>query len=165
MELPRLPVPVADFVKLVNKQPKTQAGIAKAVEPFKAFENKLREIYAQQPDHPATTQNHLVSVFDNEQIEIRARNIAKESPAETSTYLIPLPDAARRNHGSPATTGSLKDFKTNFTLFSESSLVDLDWSNVVCAGSAVVTSLLPVDHPHNETKVPSLPCCANDITN
>jgi hypothetical protein len=38
----------------------------------------------------------------------------------------------------------MKEFKNNFNLFSESSLVDLDWSNVVAAGSSVVTSLLPV---------------------
>lgn len=30
--------------------------------------------------------------------------------------------------------------------------MDLDWSNVVAAGSAVVTALLPVPAPHNESK-------------
>lgn len=38
------------------------------------------------------------------------------------------------------------------SLFSESSLVDLDWSNVIVAGSGVVTALLPVPAPHNESK-------------
>jgi hypothetical protein len=38
----------------------------------------------------------------------------------------------------------LQDFQQNFNLFSESSLSDLDWNNVVAAGSAVTTALLPV---------------------
>jgi hypothetical protein len=46
----------------------------------------------------------------------------------------------------------VKEFQKNFALFSESSLVDLDWSNVVAAGSAVVTCLLPVPAKHNKSK-------------
>ena len=153
MELPPLPVPVSDFLGHVNKHPKTQNGVAEAVEPFKVFENKLREVYAQHPDHPAATKNHLVPVFRNESMTIRARDLTRESSAEKDKYLLPLPEDARRKDGSPATVESLKTFKTNFNLFSESSLVDLDWNNVVAAGSSVITSLLPVDAPHNESKV------------
>ncbi|KIW93355.1 uncharacterized protein Z519_05960 [Cladophialophora bantiana CBS 173.52] len=152
MELPHLPVPVSDFVGYVDKKPRTQTGVAEAVEPFKAFESKLREIYAQQPDHPAARANHLVPVFKDAPVTIRARELTKESDAEKDKYLLTLPQEARRKDGSPATTQTLKEFRTNFNLFSESSLVDLDWDNVVCAGSAVVTSLLPVDAPHNESK-------------
>ncbi|KAJ9603170.1 hypothetical protein H2200_012465 [Cladophialophora chaetospira] len=151
-DLPPLPVPIADFVNHVNGQPKTQSGVAEAVEPFKEFESKLREVYAQHPDHPAATENHLVSVFDTEPLTIRARDLTKDSAADKESYLLALPDDTRRKDGTPATVSSLKDFKTNFNLFSESSLVDLDWSNVICAGSAVITSLLPVDAPHNESK-------------
>ncbi|OQV00178.1 Ankyrin repeat-containing protein [Cladophialophora immunda] len=136
----------------VDKKPETQAGVAEAVEPFKAYESKLREIYAQQPDHPAALANHLVPVFKDAPISVRARDLTQESDAEKDKYLLALPREARRTDGSPATTQTLKDFRTNFNLFSESSLVDLDWSNVVCAGSAVVTSLLPVGAPHNESK-------------
>lgn len=152
MELPSLPASPFDFVEYVNKHPKTQAGVAEAVEPFKVFESKLREVYAQQPTHPAATANHLVPVFNDKPVTLRARNVAKETPADKEQYLLSLPDDARRSDGSLATVKSIKEFKTNFNLFSESSLVDLDWSNVVCAGSAVVTSLLPVGAPHNESK-------------
>ncbi|ETI20598.1 hypothetical protein G647_08636 [Cladophialophora carrionii CBS 160.54] len=152
MELPPLPVPISDFVSYVDKHPKVPAGVAEAVKPFKAFENKLREVYAQQPEHPAAAANHLLPVFDNDILAVRARDLANESPAEQDKYLLALPEEIRRKNGTPATVQSLKDFKTNFNLFSESALVDLDWSNVVCAGSAVVTSLLPVDAPHNESK-------------
>lgn len=45
-----------------------------------------------------------------------------------------------------------RDFETNFDIFTESSLRHLDWNNVVAAGSSVVTSLLSVDQPHNESR-------------
>src|ERR1700712_4549414 len=101
MDLPPLPVPIADFVGYVNKHPKTQNGVAEAVEPFRAFENKLREVYAQHSDHPAATENHLVPVFDNEPVTIRARDLTEESQTEKDKYLLPLPANARRNDGSP----------------------------------------------------------------
>lgn len=153
MELPNIPVPIPDFIDHVNKHSKSQAGVAEAVKPFKAFESKLREVYAQYPDDPAATADHLVSVFDSAPLTIRARDPSQEATTEQEKYLLPLTDELRRKHDSPATVQSLKEFKTNFNVFSESSLVDLDWSNLVVAGSAVVTSLLPVDAPHNESKV------------
>ncbi|KIW41717.1 uncharacterized protein PV06_07247 [Exophiala oligosperma] len=152
MELPDIPVSIPEFIDYVNQHPNSQAGVAKAVEPFKAFESKLREVYAQFPTDPAATANHLVPVFDSAPLTIRARDLSQESAAGQEKYLLSLPDELRRKHDSLATVQSLKEFKTNFNVFSESALVDLDWSNVVVAGSAVVTSLLPVDAPHNESK-------------
>lgn len=46
----------------------------------------------------------------------------------------------------------IKEFQHNFALFCESSLVDLDWSNVVAAGSSVVTCLLPVPSKYKDSK-------------
>lgn len=153
IELPQIPVPVSEFVQYVEKQPHSQAGVAQAVEPFKAFENKLREIYAQQPDHPAVSANHLVPIFENSPFTTRARDLSNESTAEKDSYLLSLPENQRRKHGSPAMVSSLKDFRTNFNIFSESSLAELKWNNVIVAGSAVNTSLLPLDAPYNESKV------------
>lgn len=153
MDLPPLPCPVSEFVSYVNKHSQSQAGVAEAGQPFINFESKLREVYAQHPGNSAATANHLVSIFENDPVTIRARDLPSESTKEKEKYLLPLPDHLRRENGSPATVGSLKEFKTNFNLFSESSLADLDWSNVVVAGSAAVTSLLPLDAPHNESKV------------
>ncbi|KAI1626004.1 hypothetical protein EDD37DRAFT_679231 [Exophiala viscosa] len=152
MELPPLPVPTSQFVDCVNKFPQTQAAVADAVQPFKAFESKLREVYAQHPNHPAVTINHLVSVFDAAQLTVRARDLARETVAEKEMFLLPLRDAFRKTNGSPATVNTAKQFRTNFNIFSESSLVDLDWNNVVVAGSAVATCLLPVVAPHDESK-------------
>lgn len=151
--LPELPVPISDFVEYVDHQLHSRAGVEQAVEPFKAYENKLREIYAQQPDHPAASANHLVSIFESPPCTTRARDLSKESADEKDSYLLSLPDDLRRQHGSPATVQSLKDFRTNFTIFSESSLTELKWDNVVVAGSAVNTSLLPLKPPYSESKV------------
>jgi hypothetical protein len=153
IELPTLPLPIPEFIHHVDKFPKTQAGVIEAVEPYKAFENKLREIYAQHPTHPAAADRHLVPVFDGPLAVTRARDPSKQSVAENDNYLLSIPEELCRKDGSPATVSSLKEFKTNFNVFSESSLVDLDWNNVIVAGSAVATSLVPVSHPHNESKV------------
>lgn len=152
IELPQIPVPISQFIHHVERQPHSQAGVAQAVEPFKAFESKLREIYAQQPDHPVVRANHLVPIFENSPITTRARDLSNESSAEKDSYLLSLPEGLRRKHGSLATVQSLKDFRTNFNIFSESSLAELKWDNVVVAGSAVNTSLLPVDAPYNESR-------------
>ncbi|KAL2161459.1 hypothetical protein VTH06DRAFT_8021 [Thermothelomyces fergusii] len=47
---------------------------------------------------------------------------------------------------------SIKEFQRNFNIFSESSLSELDWSNVVAAGSSVVNTLLPVPEKYGRTK-------------
>jgi len=65
---------------------------------------------------------------------------------------MPLQFKDRKLDGAPATVESLQDFKKNFNLFSESSLADLDWTNVVAAGSSVVTALLPVPDKYNTSK-------------
>ncbi len=49
-------------------------------------------------------------------------------------------------------SGPLTVFKKDFPLFSESSLVDLDWSNVVAAGSSVVTPFLPAPDKFSTSK-------------
>ena len=89
---------------------------------------------------------NTVPIFDGHESEliIRARDVDAETDVETSKYIMALKDNERKKNGSPAVVTSFKDFQQNFNLFSESSLADLDWSNVVAAGSAVTTALLPV---------------------
>jgi len=124
------------------------------IAPYKEYDSKLREVFAQQPDHPAVAEPHVVPVFAGREqhLRIRARNLTAESEAERQCYLMPLKKWDRKINGTPAVVESLKEFQTNFQLFSESSLVDMDWSNVVVAGSAVVTSLLPVPEEHSGSK-------------
>lgn len=118
------------------------------LQPYRAYEAKLRQLYAQDAGNEALKDpnlNILPLFADNPHINVRARNLATESQQEKDRYIMPLPDdGQRRPHGSPAVVKSLKDFKHNFNVFSESSLVEMDWSNVVAAGSSVTNCLLPV---------------------
>lgn len=75
---------------------------------------------------------------------MRARELDRESDKEKDRYLLALPASYRRPNGASAMVGSMKEFRSNFNLFSELSLADLDWNNVVAAGSSVATSLLPI---------------------
>ncbi|RDW70384.1 hypothetical protein BP5796_08781 [Coleophoma crateriformis] len=148
MELPKLPSPsgsVKDFIPFLSGQRDTP--IAQIIEPYKAFESELRKIYAQQPDNEAVKDGHInmVPIFGGqEELKIRARSLDTETEAEKSRYIMELKDKDRKPNGSPAVVSSIKDFQKNFNLFSESSLADLDWSNIVAAGSSVTTALLPV---------------------
>lgn len=152
MDLPKLPASMEAFLPYLTNKANTTA----ALKPYKDYEGKLREAFAQHPDHAILNDHHIntVPLFTGHEqlVTIRARDIAHENDETKDKYLLPLSASDRRPDGSSAIVGSLKEFRSNFNLFSESSLVDLDWNNVVAAGSSVVTSLLPVDTPHNESK-------------
>ncbi|KAF1828832.1 ankyrin [Decorospora gaudefroyi] len=152
MDLPSVPVNHDDWIAHVAAYP--EAPMRDLIEPYKAYDSKLREVFAQQPEHPAIETPNVVPIFagHEHELKIRARNLADESKVERQRYLMPLGNRDRKPSGSPAVVQSLDEFKTNFQLFSESSLVDMDWSNVVVAGSAVVTSLLPVPEKYNSSK-------------
>jgi hypothetical protein len=154
IELPKLPTPVKDFIPYLSSRLKTPA--ADILEPFKAYESQLRKVYAQQPSHEAVRDGliNLVPVFAGHESElrIRARSPSTGTTEENEKYIMPLSDDERKLDGVLAVVGSLKEFRHNFNLFSESSLADLDWSNVVAAGSAVTTALLPVPEKWSGSK-------------
>jgi hypothetical protein len=150
--LPSLPVNHEDWVSFVAAYP--DKSLHELLAPYKEYDSKLREVFAQQAEHPAIAKSNVVPIFTGREHElrVRARNLDVESEAERQCYLMPLSKADRKAYGAPAVVQTLKEFQTNFQLFSESSLVDMDWSNVVVAGSAVVTSLLPVPTEYNTSK-------------
>lgn len=152
MDLPSLPAPIADFVPYLASQP----HVSEALQPYKDYETKLRRTFARHRENDGFYTDHVntLPLFAGYErsFKIRSRDIQHEIVQERDKYLLSLPDVDRRPNGSSAIVGSFKEFRSNFNLFSESSLVDLDWSNVIAAGSSVVTSLLPVDAPHNESK-------------
>lgn len=153
MTLPNIPCALEDFPSYLESA-KNRNEVNQALEPFKAYEAKLRQIYAQEPDHDAVRQNHLVPIYQtgNADVKVRARDLSSESKDEQESYILPLPAKDRRKDGASAITPTLRDFQKNFNVFSESALVDLDWSNIVAAGSSVVTPLLPADS-HGASKV------------
>lgn len=152
IELPQLPAPHADFIKYMSEN--SGKPVLDLVKPYNQYDAEMRKIFAQKPGHPALAESSVVPVFEGHEtdIRIRARDLEAESAKEQEAFIMPLKDEDRRANGSPAVVQSLKDFRTNFNVFSESALVDLDWSNVVAAGSSVVTSLLAVPEKHGGSK-------------
>lgn len=152
--LPEVPAKHADFIHYIQSH--ADKPLPDLLEPFKQYDATLREVFAQEPNHPALTDGFLniVPVFNGHEkdLKIRARNPESQSPEENEKYVMTLDAADRRPDGSPAVVESLDEFKQNFSLFSEQSLADMDWSNVVAAGSAVVTSLLPVPAKYKDSK-------------
>ncbi|GFF78963.1 hypothetical protein IFM61392_10056 [Aspergillus lentulus] len=153
--LPAVPAKHSTFIDYVNSRP--QESIPDLVRPYNEYDAVLRKIYAQQPSHPTVADNllNVVPLFDasgSADLRIRARDLVSEPEQLKAKYLMPLKDEDRKANGSPAVVSSFKQFQTNFNLFSESALSDLDWSNVVAAGSAVTTSLLPVPEEYGDSK-------------
>lgn len=135
MELPKLSTPISGYLSAVQKC-KDQESIRVITKPFIQYESKLREIFAQYPDHPAVAQSHLVPLFEPKTSTptIISRDPDSQAQELREKYLLALKDDNRKESGTPAIVSDLGHFKKNFNLFSESSLVDLDWSNVVAAG-------------------------------
>ncbi|KKY16671.1 putative ankyrin repeat protein [Phaeomoniella chlamydospora] len=153
MELPELPVPLQDFISHVDQ---SDLPVVETLQPYLRYEAKLREIFAQEPQNRLLQNFHVntVPLFSGHEskLRVRSRDLENESELEKDRYLLSLSDEDRKTHGSPAIVQSLKQFKQNLNIFCESSLSEFDWSNVVVAGSAVVTSLLPVPKPHNQSR-------------
>lgn len=149
---PVLPRKQVDFIDYLNHN--RHKSISDILKPYQDYEGSLRELFAQQPNHHVLQDNHvnLLSLFDSKQLSVRARRIQDESAEEQSKYIMPLRPEERKAEGTPATVQSLAQFKDNFNVFSEGSLVDLDWSNVILAGSAVTTCLLPLPAEHAASK-------------
>ena len=152
IEIPLLPAKHDQFIEYIAGHPATP--MIELVEPYKQYDTEIRKVFAQQPDHPAAKQPNVVPIFagHEHEVKIRARDLGAESKEEKERYIMPLKDEDRRPDGSPAIVQSLRHFKTHFNVFSESSLVDLDWSNVIVAGSAVVTCLMAVPEKHAGSK-------------
>ena len=150
--LPKVPTAHKDFVAYINKKDGKQ--VQELVVPYNAYESKLREIFAQQPDHPSLQDPHVnaVPLFDQGVDVPRISHRDIDEKTHHQDHLMCLSAKKRKPAGSPAMVHSIHEFKKNFNLFSESSLADLDWSNVVAAGSSVVTPLLPVPKKYSASK-------------
>ncbi|GMF81569.1 unnamed protein product [Aspergillus oryzae] len=155
LSLPSLPAKHEDFISWINKNQATP--IAQLIKPYNEHEAVVRKLFAQEPSHPALRDNHLniVPLYDTSGKTIvpsRPRDPSSESPDLQEKYVMPLKAESRRAYGDPAVVSSLEDFRNNFNIFSEGSLSDMDWNNVVVAGSAVVTCLMPVPEQYRGSK-------------
>lgn len=154
LELPPIPAPIKDFAPYFSKAKDTP--VTELLEPYLAYEAELRKFYAQQPDDPVLKDGliNTVPIYAGQEssLKVRARKLDAETEAEKEKYVLSLSEADRKPDGSSAVVASLKEFQSNFNLFSESSLSELDWSNVVAAGSSVTTALLPVPESWSGSK-------------
>jgi hypothetical protein len=154
IELPQLPSRIEDFMEYLAAHPNME--MEDIIAPYYNFESKLRELFARSPQHEVLKKGlvNAVPVYagDASKLTIRSRNLDAETAEEAEKYIMPLKDDDRKAHGSPAVVTSLADFQRNFALFSESSLTDIDWNNVIVAGSSVVTALLPVPEKYSSSK-------------
>lgn len=154
--LPSLPVRHKDFVQYIKSH--QTRPIQDLVKPYNEYDASARRIFAQDPAHNVVKDDHanIVPLYDEKtrstDIRIQARDLESESNELKDKYILPLSDDKRRAHGSPAVVPTLSEFENNFTLFTEGALSEMDWSNVVAAGSAVVTSLLPVPEEYRNSK-------------
>ncbi|KAJ5106901.1 hypothetical protein N7456_003576 [Penicillium angulare] len=153
--LPTVPAKHADFLSYVRSHPNT--SIEELVNPYNAYDAVARKLFAQEPSHSIVKDNHanIVPIYNNTgatDIQVRARDLASETPETKEQYILPLADNIRRPNGSSALVPTLSEFEENFAIFTENSLSELDWNNVVAAGSAVVTSALPVPEQYRGSK-------------
>ncbi|KAH6898608.1 hypothetical protein B0T10DRAFT_505216 [Thelonectria olida] len=153
-DLPQLPAPHKELARYISEHP--EKSMIEIMDPYRKYEANLRSVYAQDRKNPILDDPHLnvLPLFteDTRLITTRARDLEAESEDEKSKYIMVLPEDKRRPHNSPATVANMTEFQKNFNVFSESSLVDVDWTNVVAAGSSVVNCLLPVPKAFNNTK-------------
>ena len=150
----KLPAPLAQLPSYVDRNP--ELPISDVIDPYIKYEARLRQLYAQSPNHELVREPHanVLPLFgsDTPSIKARARDLDSESREEQEKYIMALPEDKRRPTGSPAVVENLREFRDNFAVFSESSLADLDWSNVVAAGSSVVNCLLPIPQEFKSCK-------------
>lgn len=150
-ELPAAPEQLAAYIAEHPEIPLTEV-----LAPYRQYEAHIRGVFAQDRQNSALDNPHinLLPLFtqDTPKITTRARDLTAETDEEKSRYIMALPDDKRRAHGTPATVANIGEFRKNFNIFSESSLTELDWSNVVAAGSSVVNCLLPVPEEFNINK-------------
>lgn len=155
LALPSVPVSHKEFLLYVQSHP--DASIQDLLRPYNEYDATARRIFAQDPSHSVVKDNYanlvpLYNAHGSADIRVRARDLDSETPEQKEKYLLPLSDKGRRPNGSVAVVPDLSEFKTNFAIFTEGALSEMDWSNVVAAGSAAVTSLLPVPEKHRKSK-------------
>lgn len=168
-----LPLVAENFLEALQLRPETE--IQELVKPYNKCDTHLRKIFAQdlaQAERLADLVN-VVTLYNGDQsteIHVRARHVGLESDNqnrpqdkkgandqrkddnENQKYIFPLSKSARRENGSPAIVPSLAEFQKNFDVFTEGLLCNLDWGNVIAAGGAVVTPLMPVPQHASKSK-------------
>ncbi len=122
-------------------------------------EQELRKLFAQDRTNTRLNNPHvgLIDVFGPGTDAIHktyTRVVDASNERELSgKYIMPLKDSQRRKHDEPSIVADIDEFKKNWSIFTEGSLSQLlDWSNVVAAGGAVLSALLPLSEGNKKSK-------------
>jgi len=106
--LPALPVGRDGFISYLSNP---ENPVTELIAPYKTFDTKIRELFAQEPEHTALKDPlvNVVPVFGGHEAEvkIRARDLTAETQDEKDRYIMPLSDDDRMPDGSPASMRSL----------------------------------------------------------
>ncbi|CAB4474476.1 ankyrin [Rhizophagus irregularis] len=125
-------------------------------------ESIYRQMFALKPENINSSQSkllrqpylNLINVYEDIDIwKIKNRFFNNEAgnDDDDGMYIMPLPEEKRLKHGDPAIClGGNEKFYKNWRLFTESSLLELDWSNVFAAGGAVLSCLLPIPKEYDD---------------
>ncbi len=121
------------------------------------FERQLRELYANDPKGDAVQNPYtgLLSVFDinnySETMKARPRTFFDEENRKEQ-IIFPIPVEKRNSLGDPVTVEHYSDFVHQWEIFSEGSLAEIDWSNIVVAGGSVLACVSPVPQEFRTSK-------------
>lgn len=150
---------VAFLTRLSTLPDKPGVDLDPVLKPSLDEEHELRKLFAQDKTNSRLDNPHvgLVDVFGpgTDAIrETRARVVDDTNEDSLSgKYIMPLKGNQRRKDGEASMVADLDEFRKNWSIFTEGSLSQLfDWSNVIAAGGAVLSALLPLPEESKKSK-------------
>ncbi|EPS38124.1 hypothetical protein H072_8170 [Dactylellina haptotyla CBS 200.50] len=143
--LPQIPADMGFFLEYLTDR--KDQPVRDLMRPYTLYERQLRTLFAQDPSHPALSENTLglVPIYEGKEdcIQIKARDLEIETEEEKAKYIIPLEPERRKKTGDRAIVG-LAQFRRNFRVFTGMILESIDWNNIVVCGGSVVFSMVSV---------------------
>ena len=152
------PTPEMDaFIRRIEALP-TGPGVSLdgGLQPSLDEETELRKLFANDRQNARIANPYvgLVDIFAAPKAirTTRARVVGGKEEL-SSKYVMPIAEMNRRKEGSHSVVDDLEQFKKNWAIFSEGTLVQLlDWNNVVAAGGSVLACLTPLDEDQKATR-------------
>lgn len=141
--------PLTSFIQQLSTLSSGNMSLEQCRSSSRQLENTLRQLYARQETHelPADPIVGLIELFSAPPYirTIHARRIAPSNTSDISDrYVLPLSQYARRKDGEPATVTNLPAFLRNWEIFTERTLISIDWNNVIAAGGSVAACITPL---------------------
>ncbi|KAI1741299.1 ankyrin repeat protein [Xylaria scruposa] len=133
-----LPTPPSQFLSHLSNHQRTKTR--DLLQPFLSYESWLRTAFAGENVKIDNLAN-IVPIYDGNENACKVRTIDRER-SDGAKYIMPLPDYVREEDSTLAIAASVEEYMRNFHGFSHGMLRDLDWSNIVVAGSSALLPLL-----------------------